>query len=206
MIWVTVSSQPCFCWLYKASPSLAAKNIINLILVLMIYWCPCVESSIVLLKEGICYEPWREGNLAAGKIAVASMRGQTVAKRVWSQDWIEGLKGSQFHLVGISAMRGKLSVFTAEGQASCPSTFGSSVEIHTGDQWISQNPNCQEVCRPEAFQVYQVEVQWCRMALSLQTSGWMFTYRLLCSKALSRLMSLWDLLEASEWAAWSQHT
>ena len=36
----------------------------------------------MLLKEGICYEPWREGNLAAGKIAMASMRGQTVAKRV----------------------------------------------------------------------------------------------------------------------------
>ena len=31
MIWATVSSQSCFCWLYRASPSLAAKNIINLI-------------------------------------------------------------------------------------------------------------------------------------------------------------------------------
>ena len=36
MIWATVSSQSCFCWLYRASPSLAAKNIINLILVLTI--------------------------------------------------------------------------------------------------------------------------------------------------------------------------
>ena len=26
MIWATVSSQSCFCWLYRASPSLAAKN------------------------------------------------------------------------------------------------------------------------------------------------------------------------------------
>ena len=34
MIWATVSSQSWFCWLYRASPSLAAKNIINLILVL----------------------------------------------------------------------------------------------------------------------------------------------------------------------------
>ena len=42
MIWATVSSQSCFCWLYRASPSLAAKNIINLILVLTIWWCPCV--------------------------------------------------------------------------------------------------------------------------------------------------------------------
>ena len=30
MIWATVSSQSCFCWLYRASPSSAAKNIINL--------------------------------------------------------------------------------------------------------------------------------------------------------------------------------
>ena len=40
MIWATVSSWSCFCWLYRASPSLAAKNIINLILVLTIWWCP----------------------------------------------------------------------------------------------------------------------------------------------------------------------
>ena len=29
MIWVTASSQSCFCWLYRASPSLVSKNIIN---------------------------------------------------------------------------------------------------------------------------------------------------------------------------------
>ena len=52
MIWATVSSWSCFCWLYRASPSLAAKNIISLILVLTIWWCPCVESSFVLLEEG----------------------------------------------------------------------------------------------------------------------------------------------------------
>ena len=46
--------KSCFCWLYRASPSLAAKNIINLIPVLTIRWCPCVESSLVLLKEGVC--------------------------------------------------------------------------------------------------------------------------------------------------------
>ena len=54
MIWATVSSWSCFCWLYRASPPLAAKNIINLILVLTIWWCPCVESSLVLLQEGVC--------------------------------------------------------------------------------------------------------------------------------------------------------
>ena len=52
MIWATVSSQSCFYWLYRASPSLTAKNIINLILGLTIWWWPCVESSLVLLKRG----------------------------------------------------------------------------------------------------------------------------------------------------------
>ena len=56
MIWDTVSSQTCFCWLYRASPSLASNNTINLILVLTIWWCPCVESSLVLLEEGVCYD------------------------------------------------------------------------------------------------------------------------------------------------------
>ena len=55
MIWATVISQSCFCWLYRASPSLAGKNIINLISVLTIWWCPCVESSLVLLEEVVCY-------------------------------------------------------------------------------------------------------------------------------------------------------
>ena len=56
MIWATVSSWSCFCWLYTASPFLAAKNIINLISVLTIWWCPCVEASLVLLEEGVCYD------------------------------------------------------------------------------------------------------------------------------------------------------
>ena len=51
MIQAAVSSWSCFRWLYRASPSLAAKNIINLISVLTIWWCPCVESSPVLLEE-----------------------------------------------------------------------------------------------------------------------------------------------------------
>ena len=56
MIWATVSSKSCFCWQYRASPSLAAKNIINLISVLTIWLCPCVESSLVLLGEGVFYD------------------------------------------------------------------------------------------------------------------------------------------------------
>ena len=45
--------QVLFLWLYRASPSLAANNIISLILVLTMWWCPCVESSLVLLEEGL---------------------------------------------------------------------------------------------------------------------------------------------------------
>ena len=48
MILATVSSWSCFCWLYRASPSLAAKNIINLISVLIIWWCPCGVFSCVV--------------------------------------------------------------------------------------------------------------------------------------------------------------
>ena len=56
MIWATVSSRSCFCWLYEASPSLTAKNIINLVSVLTIWWCPCVKLSLVLLEECVCYD------------------------------------------------------------------------------------------------------------------------------------------------------
>ena len=56
MIWAIVSSWSCFCWLCRASPSLAAKNIISMISILAISWCPCVESSLVLFKEGVCYD------------------------------------------------------------------------------------------------------------------------------------------------------
>ena len=55
-IWATVSSRSCFCWLYTAPPHLTAKNIINLISVLTIWWCPCVELSLVLLEESVCYD------------------------------------------------------------------------------------------------------------------------------------------------------
>ena len=55
MIWATDSSRSSF-WLYRASSSPAAKNITNLILVLTLWWCPCVDSSLVLLEEGVCYD------------------------------------------------------------------------------------------------------------------------------------------------------
>ena len=38
------------------SPFLAATNRINLISVLTIWWYLCVESSLVLLEETVCYD------------------------------------------------------------------------------------------------------------------------------------------------------
>ena len=46
MVWATVSLWSCFCWLFRASPSLTAKNIISLISVLTNWWCSCVESCL----------------------------------------------------------------------------------------------------------------------------------------------------------------
>ena len=42
LVWATFSSRSRFCWWYRASPFLAAKNAINLILVSTIWWCQCV--------------------------------------------------------------------------------------------------------------------------------------------------------------------
>ena len=56
MIWATVCSQWVFFFfffwsLYTASPFSAAKNMINLISILNIWWHPYVVSSLVLLEE-----------------------------------------------------------------------------------------------------------------------------------------------------------
>ena len=55
-IWATFSSKFSFCRLYRVSPSLAANNIISLILVLTVWWYPCDGSGLVLLEEGVCYD------------------------------------------------------------------------------------------------------------------------------------------------------
>ena len=51
MIWAAVCSQSCFCWLYRASPSLTAKNIIHLILVFAIWWCPSMCRVLCFWKR-----------------------------------------------------------------------------------------------------------------------------------------------------------
>ena len=57
MIWATVSAPSCFYWLERASPSLAAKNIISVISLLTTWWCPRVASSLVLLEECLLWTP-----------------------------------------------------------------------------------------------------------------------------------------------------
>ena len=47
-----VSSSSCFSWLYRASPSLAAKNIVNLILILTVWWCPS-ESHLLSSEKRV---------------------------------------------------------------------------------------------------------------------------------------------------------
>ena len=78
IIWATVSSRSCFCWLYRAFPSSAANNIINLILVLTIWWCPRVELSLVLLEDGV----WSACSLGKSLLAFFLLhfvlQGQTV--------------------------------------------------------------------------------------------------------------------------------
>ena len=44
--------------LYRDSLSLATKNIINVISILTIWQCPCVESSFGLLIKGVCYNQY----------------------------------------------------------------------------------------------------------------------------------------------------
>ena len=76
MICATVSSKSC-CWLYRDSPSLAAKDIINLILVLMIWWCPCVVLSCVVRKGCLLWPVCALGKmLLAFALLHSALQGQ----------------------------------------------------------------------------------------------------------------------------------
>ena len=55
-MWAIVSSRSWFCWLYRASSSLATKDIIHLTSVLTVWWCPCIESSSYFVGRGCL--PW----------------------------------------------------------------------------------------------------------------------------------------------------
>ena len=74
MVWATVSSWSCFCWLYRASPCLAAKNIINLISVLTIWSCPYIDP-IILMGE--------TSSLTATPQSVPVCRGRWPPESCW---------------------------------------------------------------------------------------------------------------------------
>ena len=85
---------------YRAFPPLAAKNIINLISVLTIWWCPCVESSFqslegLILKLKLQYfghlmrrTDSLEKTLMLGKIEGRRRRGQQKMR------WLDGITNS----------------------------------------------------------------------------------------------------------------
>ena len=115
MIWATVSSQSCLCWLYRASPSLAAKNTINLISVLTIWWCPCVEPSLVLLEEGVCCDQcifsW-QNSVSLGPASFSIPRPNLPVTPGVS--WLPILHSSPLqwrgHLLGVLVLKGLFSL------------------------------------------------------------------------------------------------
>ena len=78
MIWTTVSSQSCLCWLCRASPSLTAKNIFNLILVLTIWGCPCAFE--LWCWRRLLRVPW-----------TARRSNQSILKEISPECLLEGL-------------------------------------------------------------------------------------------------------------------
>ena len=78
MVWATVSSWSCFCWLYRASPSLAARNIINLLSVLTIWWCPCRVFSCTVGRGCLLWPVLSPGKtLLAFALLHSVLHGQT---------------------------------------------------------------------------------------------------------------------------------
>ena len=123
MIWAIVSSQSCFCRLYRASPSLATKNIINLLLVLTIWWCPCAELLLVL-EKGVCYD---QCVLLAFALLHFVLQGQTCLLLQVSLDFLLShsnplwWKGSLF---GVSYRRSYRSSQKESTSASSASVVG----------------------------------------------------------------------------------
>ena len=89
MIWATVSFWSCFCWLYRVSPSSAAKNIINLISVLTIWWCSCGVISCVVGRGFLLWPVHSPGKtLLAFALLHFVLRGQTCLLLLVSLDFL----------------------------------------------------------------------------------------------------------------------
>ena len=93
MIWAIVSSRSCFCWLYRTSPSLATKHIINMILVFTIWRCPFFRVFSCVVGRGCL--PWPVSSLGKTLLAFAVfhsvLQGQIclISFRI---DWFDLLK------------------------------------------------------------------------------------------------------------------
>ena len=74
MIWPTVSSQSCFCWLYRAYPSLAVKNKINMI------WYWHLVMSICRVFSWVVEEKRRENVLEWVNLTQLNIISTTVGK------------------------------------------------------------------------------------------------------------------------------
>ena len=106
MIWATVSSRFCFCWLYRASPSSAEKNIINLISVLTTWWYPYVESSLVLLEDSVCSDQCIFlVKLLAFALLHFVLQGQIVCYSRYLHSTPLWWKGLFFFFFGVSSIR-----------------------------------------------------------------------------------------------------
>ena len=107
---MSVSSRSYFCWLYRVSPSLTAKYIISLIWVLTIWWCPCVESSLVSSEMGVRHD-WCVllTKLLASALLYFVFRGQTCLLFPVSPDFLL-LHSSPLwwkgHLFSVSVLEG----------------------------------------------------------------------------------------------------
>ena len=84
--WSEPQSASClvFYWWYRAFPSLTTNNIINLISVLTIWWCPCVVISWVVGK-GCLLRPVcsLDNTLLAFSLLHFALQGQTCLLLSW---------------------------------------------------------------------------------------------------------------------------
>ena len=102
MMRAPVSSRSCFSWLYRASPSSVTKNIINLILVLTIWWCSCVESSLVLLGKDDCYDQHVDRTLLAFQFSSVQSLSRV---RLSATPWITARQASLSITISQSSLK-----------------------------------------------------------------------------------------------------
>ena len=129
MIWATVSSQSCFCWLCRDSPSLAAKNRINLILVLTIRWCLlCCWKRVFTMTSAFSWQ----NSISLCPVSFCALRPDLPVT-----PGISWLPSFAFQ----SPMMKRTSIFGVSSRRSCrssqnPSTSASSALVVGTQGWI----------------------------------------------------------------------